>query len=404
MSRPLRIVSVCRSLPNPDDPSGGIFVLNRLAAMADGARLRVIQPIPYLPMVVPLPDWGKDATRAVRSLDITHAPMLYVPGVLKSVDATWLARAVHSLIARWHQEEPIDLIDAHFGYPEGAGCMQIARRLRIPLFITIRGFENEYVGKPGIAGQMLAAMRGATGCIGVSHSLQQLATAHGVEAGRVRVIHNAIDAATFSWGDPAVARASLGIAADRRLIVSVGHLVSRKRHHVLIEAFAQVKREHPQALLAIIGAKSFETNYPAELIELARSRGVAADVRFVGNIPPAQVVSWLRAADVFALGTAREGCCNAVLEALAVGVPVVTTPVGDNSWFVRDGGNGYIVPVDDAKQFAEGIRRALGCVWDRPGIGRALVEQAGSWQGVGARVLDFMRERLEQEAAKRASA
>jgi teichuronic acid biosynthesis glycosyltransferase TuaC len=396
--RPLNIVSVCRTLPNPDDPSGGIFVLNRLAAMAEGARLRVLQPLPFMPALRPLPAWARAPSRELRGLQVTHAPMFYVPGVLKFADATWLARSIAARIVRWHREEPIDAIDAHFGYPEGAGCLQIARRLGIPLFITIRGFEIEYVHKPGIAGQMLGAMRTAAGCISVSYSLRELALSHGVAEERLRVIHNAIDASIFHWGERDSARAVLQLPSSAPLIVSVGHLVSRKRHHVLIEAFAQVQREHPDAVLAIIGARSFESSYPQELQDRAVACGVAANTRFVGNVPPRDVALWLHAADAFALGTAREGCCNAVLEALAAGAPVVTTPAGDNAQFVHDDVNGYIVPVDAADQFGSALLRTLRRQWDRRAISRELSERVGSWNAVGTHVLEFMSERLPQQA------
>ena len=134
--------------------------------------------------------------------------------------------------------------------------------------------------KPGIAQQMLGAMRAATGCISVSYSLRELALAHGVADERIRVIHNAIDAATFHWGERDTARASPQLPTNAPLIVSVGHLVSRKRHHVLIEAFAKLQRQHPDALLAIIGARSFEPDYPRELQERAAACGVAANTRF----------------------------------------------------------------------------------------------------------------------------
>jgi teichuronic acid biosynthesis glycosyltransferase TuaC len=152
-------------------------------------------------------------------------------------------------------------------------------------------------------------------------------------------------------------------------------------------------------LLAIIGARSFEPRYPQELTERALACGVADSTRFVGNIAPREVVRWLHAADVFALGTAREGCCNAVLEALAAGAPVVTTPAGDNTHFVRDDVNGFIVPIDDASQFGIGLLRAVRRDWDRRLISRQLLDQVGSWNMVAERVLDFMRERLPQPAA-----
>jgi teichuronic acid biosynthesis glycosyltransferase TuaC len=395
----LRIASVCRSLPQPDNVSDGVFVFNRLNAMAADADVAIVQPVPYAPIVKPLPAWARARSRSWRDRQIVHAPMLYVPGVLKALDGAWLARAALPELRRLHREAPLDAIDAHFGYPEGAGCMRVARRIGVPFFVTIRGFEKEYVHRPFVGAEMLGALRAAAGVISVSHSLRELAIEHGVPAEQIEVIHNAIDAQMFYPGDRAAARAALKLAPAAPLVVSVGNLVSGKRHHVLIEAFAKLRARRADAELVIVGGGSFEPAYPDRLNALARELGIATAVRFLGRIPPAEVATWLRAADAFALGTAREGCCNAVLEALGTGVPVVTTPVGDNAYFVAADENGYIVPVDDAAALAAGIERALARSWDRAAIGRRLYEQAGSWSGVGARVLRFMRERLERRGA-----
>jgi teichuronic acid biosynthesis glycosyltransferase TuaC len=396
--RALRIVSVCRSLPTPADPSGGIFVFNRLAAMRARADVTIIQPVPYTPFIKPLPTWAAVGGRLLEGVEIHHAPMFYLPGILKSKDSMWLARAIGPAVEQLHRSEPIDLIDAHFGYPEGAGCVAIGRRLGIPVFITIRGFENEYLGRPFIGRQLLLALRAASGCISVSHSLRDVVIRHGVAAERVRVVHNAIDAMTFCYSEQSAAREALGVPASRPLVVSVGHLVSRKRHHVLLDAFAQVRRSVPDAELMIIGATAFERLYPGQLLDRARKLGIDDATHFPGNLPPSEVARWLRAADVFALATAREGCCNALLEALASGVPVVTTPVGDNAHFVDEGRNGYLVPVDDASALAEALGRALGRRdWNRAEISKRLLEQAGTWDDVARRVLDFMSERLGRD-------
>jgi len=394
MSRRLRIVSVCRTLPTPDDPSAGIFVLNRLVAMAAHADLTVVQPLPYTPGLRPLPAWARQSSHEAQGLTILHAPMFYLPGILKGADAAWLARAIAPLLRRLHAQRPIDLLDAHFGYPDGAGCRRVADRLGVPVFITIRGFENEYVAMRGVAEQMTGAMRAADGCISVSHSLRELALRHGVQAGRLRVIHNAVEWERFAFGERVVARRALGLDLAEPLVVSVGHLVVRKRHHVLIEAFAEVLRRRPQARLVIIGGDANEPAYRERLQREIVDRGLEGRARLAGNLPPAQVADWLRAADLFALGTAREGCCNAVLEALAVGLPVVTTPVGDNAEFVRPGENGALVPVDDAAAFALAIDATLARDWDRPAIARRLREQVGTWEVVGQRCLEFMHERL----------
>jgi glycosyltransferase involved in cell wall biosynthesis len=395
MSKRLRIVSVCKSLPNPDHASDGVFVANRLAAMHEQADLRVIQPVPYMPVLRRLPVWARERSRQLKSMHIEHAPMFYVPGVLKFADAMWMERAIGSRIAQMHAQQPIDVIDAHFGYPEGAACLRIARRLGIPAFITIRGFENEFASRPGVGPQLITAMREATGCVSVSHSLKELAMRLGVAEDRVRVVHNAIDARLFHSGPRDEARTQLGIDPRQPLVVSVGHLISRKRHHVLIEAFARVRERIPEARLAIMGAPSFEAQYPAQLEAQIGTLGLREHVRILGNIPPTTVATWLRAADVFALGTAREGCCNAVLEALASGLPVVTTPAGDNAWFVEEGISGHIVPVDDVAAMGDRVGAALARPdWNRAAIAHKLMQQVGSWDRVAASVIEFFNERL----------
>jgi len=397
MTRSLRVLSVCRHFPTPVDPAAGIFVLNRVEAMSRHAEVEALQPVPHFPLLAPLPGWAKAASHRPRSLEIRHAPMFYVPAILKRLDARWLARAVRGPAAATHRRRPLDLIDAHFGYPDGAGCVRIGRELGLPVFITIRGFEHEYVKTPEVGAQMVRALQEADGCVAVSQALGELAIAHGVPRERVRVVHNAVDSGMFRHLDRDEARLRLGLDPGLRLVVSVGQLIARKRHHVLIEAFAQVLARQPGARLAIIGGGSLEPEYPRRLRDLAERLGVAGSVDFHGNLEPAAVAEWLAAADVFALATAREGCCNAVLEALATGLPVVTTPVGDNAHFVRGGDNGLLVPVDDAGAMAEALAAALagGIAMRRETIAAALERQVGGWDAVALRVLEFFGERLD---------
>jgi teichuronic acid biosynthesis glycosyltransferase TuaC len=396
VSRALRIVSVCRGLPTPDDPAGGIFVLNRLVAMAAHSDVRAVQPLPYLPGAKPLPAWARRPGREQGGLRVENAPMFYLPGVLKSLDGRWLARSIEPIVERLHRERPIDLIDAHFGYPDGAGCLRVAQRLGVPCFITVRGFETERVHDALVGPQMVKALRAATGCIAVSHSLADLLIDHGVDRERVRVIHNAIDRSTFRVGDLPQARLRLGLDASAPLIVSVARLISLKRHHVLLDAFARLRRQRPDARLAIVGGESFEPRYPEQLRAQAEALGVAAAVHFVGNLPPAKVADWLQAADLFALLSTREGCCNAVLEALATGVPAIVTPVGDNAHFVVPGQNGDIVCVDDSGATADALLRGLQPgKWNRQEIAQRLARQVGDWGTVAGRVLEFFRQRLQ---------
>ena len=238
----------------------------------------------------------------------------------------------------------------------------------------------------------MQALNEATGVISVSHALRDLLVDRGVGAGKFRVIPNAVDRNRFRPGDKREARAQLGFPADAPLIVCVGNLIELKRHHVLIEAFARLRASRPTVQLAILGGGESEPAYEGRLRRLAETSGLGNAVRFVGRIPSAEVARWLQAADVFALATSREGCCNAILEALASGRPVVTTPAGDNAHFVRDGVNGYVVPIDDAVATAAALERALSRTdWNAAAISSGL--EVGGWEDVAREVLGFFKER-----------
>lgn len=395
VDRKLRVVSVCRNLPTPDNPAEGTFIHSRLAAIAARADLSAVHPVPYFPVVRPLPEWATEESRRHQGMEILNAPMFYLPGIFKMLDGRWLARSIESIVTNLHRESPVDLIDAHFGYPEGVGCLSVGRRLGIPVYITVRGLETDRVREWLIGSQMTHALRQAAGCIAVSNTLADLLVDLGVDPHRVRVIHNAVDQGIFSIGDPAQDKIQVGVEVTQPLVVSIGRLVSLKRHHILLDAFGRLLEHSPDALLVIIGGRSYESDYPDKLLARVDRLGIGRSVRFVGSVPPSEVVRWLKAADVFALLSEREGCSNALLEALAVGVPAVVTPVGDNPYFVVPERDGYLVPVDDSEATAAALVDSIERRdWDRKGISARLAARAGNWDIVADSVLSFFHETL----------
>lgn len=375
----MSIASVCRTLPTPADPSSGIFVMRRLAALAAHVDLQILQPIPYFPIIRPLPAWVRSGHHNVSGQDITHSPMFYVPKFFKSLDSRWLRRSVQGQLATLKKAAQLDLIDAHFAYPDGAGCLDVARELDVPFVVTIRGVEEDYMQLPYMAKQIRETLQQADACICVSHSLGKLTIEAGANPDNVHVIHNAINRELYAPGDKARARTALGLDEKSPLVVSVGNLLSVKRHDVLISAFAQLSNKSVH--LAIVGGAMHEPDYPRELDALCRKLGVADRVRFVGRIDENEVAIWLKAADMFALASRREGCCNAILEALATGVPVVATAVGDNPSFIKDGQNGYLVPVGDSEAMARAIDMGLTAKdWDAHRISSDL--QVGDWNAI----------------------
>lgn len=380
-------------LPAPGNPSAGQFVARRLEGMARHAKLRMVQPIPYFPGIRPLAPWAREAAHPIEAGNVEHAPMLYLPGVLKGLDGRWLSRSVSGAIRRMRAEEQIDVVDAHFAFPDGVGCVRVARRLGIPVFVTVRGVEVDQLQRRSLRRQIVTALSAATGVVSVSHTLRDVLVNAGVDGSAIRVIPNAVDRNMFRPGERGEARLRLGLPPDGRLVVSVGNLVALKRHDVLVEALARARQDVPDLMLAILGGGDAQRGYSARLEGLAAQLGLGDAVRIVGRVPASRVADWLQASNLFALATSREGCCNAVLEALACGIPVVTTPAGDNAHFVRDGVNGRLVPIDDAESLARALVETLRRdTWDPCSISATLA--VGDWNSVGRQVIDFFTERM----------
>jgi glycosyltransferase involved in cell wall biosynthesis len=322
--------------------------------------------------------------------------MFYLPGVVKGLDGFWLRNCLLAELRRGRRDRRVDLIDAHFEYPEGVGSVQAARVLGLPVFVTLRGLLTKYLKSPSRRSQCLRALREATGIISVAHSLKRTAEANGIDGSKIRVLPNAVDSQTFAPGPRAEARAALGIGPEETRIVTVGHVQPVKGQVDLVAALALVKARRGLAQLVMIGDDRYDPSYTRMVRDRIAEAGLEAEVSLLGSQPPERVATWLRAADLFVLPTHHEGCCNAVLEALACGTPVVTTPVGDNADYVGEA-SGFITPVGDVPALAGAIVAALDRPWDRPAIAAPVT--ARTWDHVAEETVAFFRERLEARSA-----
>tara|TARA_A100001391_G_scaffold116853_1_gene79155 strand:- start:156 stop:1322 length:1167 start_codon:yes stop_codon:yes gene_type:complete len=388
MSSPLNILSVCTNLPGQRDPLLGLFVHRRLEQMAELANVRALRPQPWFPLIRPR---RADKPLAGSRLQVECEDMFYLPGIAKRLDGRWMQRSVEKWLDRMDDSILSNaVIDAHFGYPEGVGCYLAAKKRGLPCFITMRGLEVDRLQMPSIKPQLVEALGQCTGTIAVSDSLRDAAIDAGVPRENVIVIPNGIDGDLFHVGERDAARTELNQPVDQPLIVCVANLKAVKGHEVLLKAFAALPRDLG-ARLVLIGSPS-DPSVAQQIGELIATKGCKDSVLKIGARPPDEVAKWLQAADVFALASHREGCCNAVLEALATGTPVVATAVGSNLQEIRAGIDGFVVPPGDSDAFAAALQTALENEWSPKQISGRL--NGRTWAGVADRVMSFMQSRI----------
>jgi glycosyltransferase involved in cell wall biosynthesis len=217
-----------------------------------------------------------------------------------------------------------------------------------------------------------------------------------LDPARVVAIPTGTDLDRFKPGDRAAARAVLGIAAGAKLIGIVATLRSWKGHRFLLEAMTDPKLA--AAHLVLVGDGPQEPALRAQIAGL----GLGARVTLAGRQD--DVLPWLRALDVFALpSTGSEGIPQALMQAMACELPVVTTAAGGIPELVRGGENGLVVPAGNPAALAAAIARLFD---DRAlagrlaAAGRREVEQ----KHTKTAMLDAMEEVFRAAVASRSRA
>jgi glycosyltransferase involved in cell wall biosynthesis len=204
---------------------------------------------------------------------------------------------------------------------------------------------------------MLKLSRRADAIISLSEQITQELVEQGFARERIVEIPNGVDTRRFCPVSPeekAALRARLKLPQESLLVIFTGRLRFRKGVDTLLRAWARVVQEHPQACLLLLG----EDQEGGKLHQLAADLGVQASVYFPGHVEP--VLPYLQAADVFVLPSWGEGLSNALLEAMACGLTVLTTNIGGTCEVIRPEVDGHLFEPGDVDALAELLARMLG--------------------------------------------
>ena len=380
--KPLKVLTFSTLFPNSVKPSHGIFVETRLRELLKSGQVesRVVAPVPWFPSRHER--WGDYARFAAvpareqrNGLDVRHPRYLLLPKVGMTSAPLMLALGARAAVQQLIDEgfDP-DVIDAHYYYPDGVAAALLAKWFDKPLTITARGTDLNLIPQYALPRRMIEwAARRAAGSIGVCAALMDVLRGWGHEPAKLHTLRNGVDLERFRPLPPAQMRAELAVAGEP-LLLSVGHLIERKGHHIAIDALAQLLSARPGARLVIIG----EGEERDALLARAARLGVADKVRLTGALANTELLRWYSAADVLLLCSSREGWANVLLEAMACGTPVVATDIWGTPEVVAAPAAGRLVKERSGAAFAAGVEALLSAGVDR-GATRRYAE-GFSWQ------------------------
>jgi glycosyltransferase involved in cell wall biosynthesis len=262
-----------------------------------------------------------------------------------------LYRGARTIVRRLAQERAVQLIDAHYFYPDGVAAAKLAGELGLPLTITARGTDLNLIPQFELPRRQIEhAAKAADAIVTVCDALQKPLLDMGIDRAKITTLRNGVDLELFRPLDRMAARNRWG--ADGRTIVSVGGLIERKGHHLTIEALKSV----PNASLLIAG----EGEERPALERQITAPGLTGRVRLLGQVPHDSLPSLYSAADALVLASSREGWANVLLEAMACGTPVVATDVWGTGEVVTAPEAGVLIGDRSAVAVAEGLKRLFG--------------------------------------------
>jgi glycosyltransferase involved in cell wall biosynthesis len=222
-------------------------------------------------------------------------------------------------------------------------------------------------------------LRRADAVIAISDELATALAARGLRSDRVMRIPNGIDLRRW-LSDVHVKselRARLSLP-DQVLVTYCGRLSRAKGLLMLVEIWQRIAARHPEAHLLLVGSgeRSFDGCEP-ELRAAVRKAGLEDRVTFVGQVEI--VPDYLRASDLFVLCSESEGFGLSLIEAMAVGLPCISTAVGAAPEVIKHRQSGWLVPVNDAQALSQSLEDALTSREQWPQFGaegrRAVVER-----------------------------
>ena len=270
-----------------------------------------------------------------------------------------------ALVAKLARRDRLDYLHAQFGLAPAtiawlASALSSASGPRLPFGFTIHGFHD--FADPAESRLDLKARAAAQVLCVSDFTRSQLCLVTDPELwSRFAVVRCGIDLSAFTYRAP--------LQHDGLpTVLAVGRLSAEKGFDVLIEALASLKREGTPQRLILVGDGPFRSS----LANAAANAGIAELVEFTGELPPAEVRAHLDRADLFCLPSFSEGLPISIMEAMAVGVPVVTTWIAGIPELAESGMTAVTVPPARSDALADALRLLA----DDPKLRRRLAEAA----------------------------
>jgi glycosyltransferase involved in cell wall biosynthesis len=324
----------------------------------------------------------------IRAPGLYPPPLIVAPGFvrhLKRLDEQYHFDVIH-LQNRFFMD--FDTAALYCKWKKKPFMMTIhnARPVGISLPVTAGGLAYDW-----LVGRWPFAM--ADRIIAVSEWVRGDIAKYRIDPGKIIPVHNGINVGEFRPSDAKNVRTEYGIG-DAPMLMFVGRMITQKGIPYLIGAMPLVLKQHPEAKLFLVGRGSLLEGLKSKVAAMHLEKSVI----FSGYMSEEMLKEAYGTCDLFVLPSVWEVLPIAVLEAMSSGKPVVCTDAGGDREMVRDGINGFVVPMRDPAALAEKINLVLADAEMRARMGamsRRIAEEEFDWKLIGAQTKQVYEELLK---------
>lgn len=414
-----KLLLITNLYPRPDEPQRGIYNFRLTEAMCEllcrenggNACMRVVCLVPEwrLGRWRGIREWRLPASTALPAVSlagiagprheiaVTYLPVFYLPVIGRNLSWRFYTHGLKRCRGMFGENE---MIIATWLYPDCVAAARIAAGLGKSVWFKAHGSDRFHLENPVRRRAVLGACNMARGifcnCADMAIELMKA----GIPENKLHVVEHGIDCMMFRRRPRHVVLEELGFPGrDERVILFVGHLAGVKgpdRAILALAALVRNSRARKECAVRLIMAGDGPMRSGLE--RMAAAEGIADKVTFLGDQAHDRIAALMNIADCLCLPSRSEGMPNVVLEALAVGLPVVATDVGGVSRYVKEQTNGIVVRhLGNENRITSELALALAAALDRQ-WNNDLISLNGrtrTWKRAAWEMIEKMTERPE---------
>ncbi|MBN2412658.1 glycosyltransferase [candidate division KSB1 bacterium] len=359
----MKILVISHLFPNAGNKNYGIFFASYLIEMEkQGMDITVIVPTVWTPFFLKYFKKWKEYNHNIKLINFKGIKTVTTPYL--RITGNWFFRwaglsaflSLKNKAKRLHQKNKYDIIYSHMFFPDGDVAVRLSRQLKIPAVCVGIGRDVNIIPNyyKGIYKRFVKICNQLDGTISYGQAVADKIDA--ISNKKTLSVYGVVDLNKFKpVASKNSLRKELGIPEDKTVVLYLSTFKKDKGVYELLEAFKRVLKKCPNAILEICGWGIEK----AGMIRYIQENSLENEIKMIGSVDHEKVDLWMKACDLFVLPTYHEGMPNAVMEAMACGLPVLVSAVGGLPDAIGDSEGAVLIPPKDVKILEESMSKIL---------------------------------------------